>query len=256
VLIMPSVDQTVRVYQELANFYVQQGQAQMRDRFLVLAAEAMYSAGRTEEAERLRGRLLQVNPHHLFKPFASLSEAMKSADVKNYLEGLRRTYPPEKAAHLLESLRSGKEESPSPRGPGEQSRPTKPTVLPETPAEPIKVFRIKEEDESPASPVLPPGSRPLPRPAAREKPRPAPEPVVRPATPIPAARPVSPAQVASVPPIWPEANPPSPWQPRAPEADRPEPMVGAWVANCLFWVLLLASLALAVYSLGGPFLPL
>src|SRR5579859_3103036 len=121
---MQSVDQTVRVYQDLANIYVQQGQAQMRDRFLVLAAEAMYSAGRIDEAERLRGRLLQVNPHHLFKPFASLTEAMKSADVKNYLEGLRRTYPPEKAAHLLESLRTGKDEpSPAHRPSGEQARP-------------------------------------------------------------------------------------------------------------------------------------
>src|SRR5262245_38789362 len=73
---MSSVDQTVRVYQDLANLYVQQGQAQMRDRFLVLAADAMHAAGRNDEAERLRGKLLQVNPHHLFKPFRSVAEAL------------------------------------------------------------------------------------------------------------------------------------------------------------------------------------
>jgi hypothetical protein len=255
---MPSIDQTVRVYQDLANLYVQQGQAQMRDRFLVLAAEAMYSAGRVDEAERIRARLLQVNPHHLFKPFSSLSEAMESADVKNYLEGLRRTYPPEKAAHLLESLQSGKgETSPAHRPSGEQARPTKAGGIPETPVEPIKVFRIKEDEEPPMTPVLPDKpSRPLPRVAARDRPQITPEAPVRPATPIPAARPVNTAQVSSAPPLWPEANPPSPWQLRTPEPDRAEAAAGAWLATSLFWVLLAATLALAVYALGGPFLPL
>jgi hypothetical protein len=256
---MPSVDQIVRVYQDLASCYVQQGQAQMRDRFLVLAAEAMYSAGRTEEAERLRGRLLQVNPHHLFKPFASLSEAMKSTDVKNYLEGLRRTYPPDKAAHLLESLRSGKEEPAAQRASEEQARPTKAVGVPETPAEPIKVFRIKEDEGPPRSPAaLEKGNRAFPRAAAagKERPQPAPAAAGRPATPVPAARPVSTAHVASAPPLWPEANPPSPWQPRTPEPDRPESGPGAWIGASLFWVLLAASLALAVYTLGKPFLRL
>jgi hypothetical protein len=252
---MPSVDQTVRVYQDLANFYVQQGQAQMRDRFLVLAAEAMYSAGRTDEAERLRGRLLQVNPHHLFKPFASLSEAMKSTDVKNYLEGLRRTYPPDKAAHLLESLRSGKEEPAAHRASGENARHTKAGGVPETPAEPIKVFRVKEDEEPPPTPVLPEkGNRAFPRVAGKDRPQPAPEPVVRPPAPIPAARPVSTAHVPSAPPIWPEVNPPSPWQPRTPEPDRPETAAGAWIGATLFWLLLAASLALAVYALAKPLL--
>jgi hypothetical protein len=254
---MQSVDETVRVYQDLANIYVQQGQAQMRDRFLVLAAETMYSAGRVDEAERLRGRLLQVNPHHLFKPFASLSEAMKSADVKSYLEGLRRTYPPEKAAHLLESLQSGKEEpATAPRPSAEHARPTRPSVTPETPAEPIKVFRIKDDDESPATPVLPDkGSRPGLRVAGKERPQSAPEAVVRPATPIPAARPVSTAHAPSAPPLWPEAPPPSPWQPRTPEPERPDAAAGAWVGTSLFWILLVASLGVGVYALAMPFLP-
>ena len=65
---MPSTEQTVRTYRELAEDYGRQGQAQMRDRFLVLAADAALAAGQTEEAEHLRGRLLQHNPHHLLKP--------------------------------------------------------------------------------------------------------------------------------------------------------------------------------------------
>src|ERR1700730_8580258 len=103
---MASTDKMVRIYQELADYYDSHNQAPVRDRMLVLAADAALSAGRTEEAERMRARLLQLNPPHLLKPFASFPEAAKSPDVRSYLAGLRRTYPPETATQLLESLRS------------------------------------------------------------------------------------------------------------------------------------------------------
>ena len=60
----------LRVYRELADWYERQRQPQMRDRFLVLAADAAQTAGRADEAERLRLRLLKVNPHHMLKPYA------------------------------------------------------------------------------------------------------------------------------------------------------------------------------------------
>ena len=49
---MPAADQMMQLYRELAEIYDRQGQAQMRDRFLVLAADTAFSAGKTAEAER------------------------------------------------------------------------------------------------------------------------------------------------------------------------------------------------------------
>src|SRR5262245_63146051 len=102
---MASAEQATQIYRELAEGYGRQGQAQMRDRFLVLAADAALAAGQKDEAERLRGRLLQHNPHHLLKPYSSFAEAMKSADVQNYVGALRRSHPYDKAETMLEELR-------------------------------------------------------------------------------------------------------------------------------------------------------
>jgi len=101
---MPAADQMMQLYRELAEIYDRQGQAQMRDRFLVLAADTAFSAGKTAEAERLRIQLLRFNPHHLLKPYDSFAEAIRSTDVENYISALRRSHPYEKAEHLLETL--------------------------------------------------------------------------------------------------------------------------------------------------------
>jgi hypothetical protein len=103
---MASTQQAVRVYRELAELYDRQGEQQMRDRFLVLAADAALANGMKEEAERLRQRLLQQNPHHLLKPYANFTDAMRSRDVQNYVTALRRSHPYEKAEHLLETMRT------------------------------------------------------------------------------------------------------------------------------------------------------
>src|SRR5581483_1076240 len=108
---MSAADDKIRVYRELAEIYEGQGQAQMRDRFLVLAADTALAAGKTDEAERLRGHLLRLNPHHLLKPYDSFAEAIKSTDVENYLTALRRSHPYERTEHLLESLRRGETQS-------------------------------------------------------------------------------------------------------------------------------------------------
>src|SRR2546430_702538 len=97
--------QTVALYRELADLHEQQGQPQLRDRFLVLAADAALTAGKSEDADRIRAVLLQLNPHHLLKPYASFVEAAKTADVQAYLKEQRRRYPPQAAEQLLESLR-------------------------------------------------------------------------------------------------------------------------------------------------------
>jgi hypothetical protein len=102
---MPSADQVVQAYRELAESYDRQGQTPMRDRFLVLAVDAAFAAGLHDQAEHLRADLLRQNPHHLLKPYHSFAEAMKSADVQNYVSALRRSHPYERVNNLRESLR-------------------------------------------------------------------------------------------------------------------------------------------------------
>src|SRR5437588_2012990 len=94
----------LRVYRELADWYERQRQPQMRDRFLVLAADAALLAGRADEAERLRLRLLKVNPHHMLKPYGSFAQALKAPDVLTYVKDLRVNYPADVAEDLLRTL--------------------------------------------------------------------------------------------------------------------------------------------------------
>ena len=85
----------VRRYEEQAELHDRRRQTRERDAFLVLAADAALSLGQRDRAERLRQRLLALNPHHLLKPFPSLAEALKSPDIQCLVEDLRRQYPPE-----------------------------------------------------------------------------------------------------------------------------------------------------------------
>ena len=107
---MPSGKRTVQIYEELAGLEEQRAAPQMRDRFLILAADAALTHGLRDEAERLRARLLQSNPHHLLRPYPSMPEALKSSDVSNDIADLRHTYPPDEAARRLGLLQAGQEE--------------------------------------------------------------------------------------------------------------------------------------------------
>ncbi len=88
------------IYEEFADKYDRQGDARQRDLFLVLAADAAYTAGIADQADRLRRRLLELSPHHLLRPFASFADALHSSDIQDYLVNLRRQFPP---AQLLAS---------------------------------------------------------------------------------------------------------------------------------------------------------
>jgi hypothetical protein len=102
-------EKTIQVYEDLADHFSRQKDARQRDIFLVLAADAAYSLGHPEHAERLRLRLLQGSPHSLLKPYSSFGEARKASDIQLFLEDLRNQYPPETAEKLL-----GKKDGPSP----------------------------------------------------------------------------------------------------------------------------------------------
>ena len=108
---MNSQANVLQVYKDLAECYERRGQAQMRDRFLVLAADAALSGGQPGEAERLRLRLLQANPHHMLKPYASFEQARAAPDVDTYVRNLRLNYPLEVAADLLRALNSNDDPS-------------------------------------------------------------------------------------------------------------------------------------------------
>ena len=233
---MASTEEIVGVYQELAEAYDRRGEAQMRDRFLVLAADAAFSGRRRDDAERLRVQLLQQNPHHLLKPYASFAEAMKSKDVQNYVTALRRSHPFERAELMLENFQreaaggqgSGAKEAGSGHGSGSR--------LPDA-GDGAAVYRVEGADMAELDRL-------------RSRPRPSSVPVLRGST----APEDTPRNVD----IYPVRRDPDmpPSLPRIPLAPTVEgDMSGAWVALGLFCLALIASVALALHTLLRPFLP-
>jgi hypothetical protein len=247
----------LQVYRELADWYERQGQPAMRDRFLMLAAEAAFSAGKPDEAERLRQRLLQGNPHHMLKPFSSFSQALQSTNIQIYLHDLQVNYPPETSGDLLQKLRGGASE---PRM-VPQTAPLievrdEPTLPLGGSMESLKVYPLREEPETMASSGPAMKAANLDRPEPRKQPAapPAGNPPVRSSplnTPAPAAHPVLPRQPAPARAARPPAAPP-----RA-AALPPEPAspAGAGLSLLLFGMTVTAGIALALYTLARPFLP-
>jgi hypothetical protein len=241
---------SLAVYKELADHYERQKQPAMRDRFLVLAADAAWKAGQHEEAEQLRQRLLQANPHHLLKPYSSFAEALGSPDVQTYVRDLRTNYPPELADGLLRNLRPAAAAPPAKDKPPSALPVTAPLVdlgndatlpLGATVDQPLKVYQVKDEPEAPARPATPAPARPAAQKDAPPKSGPYP---ARPATPVPRTpRPA--ARPAPATPLYTPLPPP-------PEAAA---QGGAWLGTALGGLVVVVGLALAAYTLGRPFLP-
>lgn len=236
---MASADRSIRVYQELATHYDARGEPQVRDRFLVLAADAATAAGRPEEAERLRNRLLQLNPHHMLKPYSSWSQALQSPDVTSYIEGLRRTYPPASAENLLASVRGSNEEErmpqPLPSAALEATLPYAPDTK-TTAANPplVKPSAAPSAKEAPASIPTAPVVRTVRMPVV---------PVAVPVTTGFAVAAPSPAQGAPM------------SEGLAQDTRRGKPS-GSWFSILLFYLVLLAGVALGAYTFVRPFCPL
>lgn len=226
---MPSSDQKVRVYEELADLEDQRGSAQARDRFLILAADAALMAGLTDEAEKFRTRLLEHNPHHLLRPYRSLADAMKSSDVYSYIADLRGSYPPDEAEQLLASLKSGKEAG------GEAAAPPLHPAL-DNPS-PGEVLQLKPE--APQSETAGPGPAQPPLFGVLRDPD--------------AARETR--QTATLP----RTRIPDRAGGGAEETDDldDEPGgVGVWLSDGLYVLLLVAGAGLAIYTLARPWLNL
>jgi hypothetical protein len=244
----------LQVYKELADWYERQGQAAMRDRFLILAAEAAFSAGNREEAERLRQRLLQGNPHHMLKPFSSFAQALQSTNIQIYIHDLQANYPPQTAEALLQDLRSGSASTAPAATGGDDTIGANPQPSPlveirddatlrlETPMEPepLKVYPLREEPP-PARPKPPIKPTHLNRPASRKS------------TPPPAVNP-PPRPSPRSGPILPRS--PAPLSDPAPPSPEPTAPPGAWLPLVLFGMTVTAGIVLAFYTLARPFLQL
>lgn len=241
----------LQVYKELADWYERQGQVAMRDRFLILAAEAAFSSGHPDEAERLRQRLLQGNPHHMLKPFSSFAQALQSTNIQIYIHDLQVNYPPQTAEDLLRDLHSGVA-PPQPAAEGETLLAPGPRInpviemrdeqtLPIGPAtEPLKVYPLRDEPK-PSAPAAPPVKPAQPKQTAPRKTTTAPVPAAKPQT-RPRPQPIPPRVAA----------PPSVAPPPTTEIAAP---AGAWLPLILFGMTVTASVALAFYALARPFLP-
>jgi hypothetical protein len=240
----------LRVYKELADWYQRQEQGAMRDRFLILAAEAAFSSGNPDEAERLRQRLLQGNPHHMLKPFSSFAQAMQSTNIQIYIHDLQVNYPPQAAEQLLQDLRNSTTPAPPSANEGGTLIGTGPGIDP--------IIEIREE------PTLPLGrqAEPFQVYPLREEPKPA-DRKQRPDKPAQTNRPArrkAPAAPADNPPPRPRPQPMPP-RSRAPAAVPSPPShetapTGVWLTLILFGMTVTAGIALAFYTLVRPFLPL
>jgi hypothetical protein len=100
---MSEIVDAPEIYRRAAEICEQRGEEQLRDRFLVLAADAALGRGQANEAENLRLQLLLYNPHHLLEPYGSFSQAMATVDVLAYVDALRRSHPLNQAKHILAS---------------------------------------------------------------------------------------------------------------------------------------------------------
>jgi hypothetical protein len=239
---MPATDKRMTIYREVAERYDRCGQDTMRDRFLVLAADAALSSNHVDEAERLHSRLLERNPQHLLRPYSSFEEAMRSVDVQNYVAALRRAHPFEKAEYLLETL-----QAPSS---GTVGLPDDAKILPLTGSEEEARGRARAEGNRRGSPDA--ASRYSLQPSSPESKR------INPVFNGPSRQSFAPSKRTEVPadiyPILPDPDPKT-RQMWAATSTQSSGLLNRIVSFVLAALLLLGGLALALYTLARPFLP-
>src|SRR4051812_15996007 len=151
---MQPSEHSLQVYEELADTFDRQQNHALRDQFLLLAADAALSAGRDDEAERLRQRLLWLNPHHSVRAYSSFAEAAVAPGIHEYLERLRQKYPPEQAEGMLESALPHSappppSDLPATLPPMPRSKVMPPSPHPPAPGEDVSIYGVRP-DEPPA----------------------------------------------------------------------------------------------------------
>ena len=223
---MDAATHSLQTYRELAEHYERIGQTTMRDRFLMLAADAAMQMEQPDEAERLRMQLLAGSRHHMLRPYASWSEAAAGPDVMAYLRDLRLNYPPDVAEQMLASLKEA--EGP----PLDQTAP--PPRQPQRSAIPMTAPVVDMAETTPRA---------------------------RLAYPMPETYPLAETPQAAPARQVPIASPARPVAPKPTAPPRPEPLPaptrkgGSLVAAFLLGVTALGAAVVAAYALGRPFIP-
>lgn len=247
----------IELYQAVADAYHAQGKYQERDRFLVLAMDAAHTSAQYNLAEQIRGRLLQLNPNHLMKPYPDCSTAIQSPNFSTYLQQLRKNFPPAATAKLLNELGGQTTAKPKPtmlatpsfpaaEPVEEQLSPTWSTINIESKARTIDLsMQRPTELVEPIFRELPPASKPMHDPLADIPVSPQPpipfqqeRPISKPPTSVQGQRPV-------IVPVPASSN----------RRQREEHASGVWIGNLLFVVLFLASMATLAYVFVLPFYP-
>jgi hypothetical protein len=251
---MDSRENLLRLYKELADWYERQRQPPMRDRFLVLAADAALLANRPDEAEQLRTRLLKVNPHHMLKPYASFAQALKAPDVLTYVKDLRVNYPANVAEDLLRRLQTEDKHSPSPIA---APAPLAGFAASSAPAAAGDLFLNSKEAQHDLAPTAPPGAMGTPYDLAPLQPDSRPQTLplqgavpTRPVSHVPPRREPVRSRMPMPAPL-PLAAEPSP----ARTAAEPSAAGGSWLTVLLFLLLVASGAALAGFTFLRPYLP-
>jgi hypothetical protein len=249
---MPTQDDPVQVYKDLSDGYQGRGEPAMRDRFLVLAADAALRAGRADESERLRLRLLKLNPHHMLKPYLSFTQAMQAPDVQTYVGDLRLNYPPEVAVVLLNSLRTTGMKLDDTVVPLQSENDDDATVTLGDPTEPLKVYPDQHERDAPETAALP---RHLLEAAQHPTPKtPAPRTPLAPPRPPPSSHNTPRPAVPMRKPAAPRLGPFAASAPHLPPQEAEPAAGGGWFAVALFVLVFVTGLILTGYLVARPFL--
>jgi hypothetical protein len=101
---MPDHESAMLSYIRLADVSERKRQQIGRDRLLVLAAAAACRAGWPDVAETCRNLVLKHNPAHLIANFATVSDALRSADFLPLLKQHERLCGYERAEFLVDDL--------------------------------------------------------------------------------------------------------------------------------------------------------
>jgi hypothetical protein len=242
------------VFRELSDLYERQGQPQLRDRFLLLAADAALEDGDPIQADLLRLRLLHFSPHHMLKPFASFAEALASPDLRAYLNDLKESYPIEVAQQMLDTLRQA-----APRG--DPSSAASHSKSGGKEAEDLGTLKFPPDRRRPSAETRQPAAEAVP---VQLPPKSSQTPPVQRPSPIPQIPRLVPSQQKSTRPPRIGSTTPDrviPMPPREGPAKRgptrpelPHSTTNSGAALFLFVLTLLLGLALAGYTLIKPFL--
>lgn len=101
---MSDLSHQLGIYLHLAQASMRRRRPLVRDRMLVLAGVVAANMRLDEVAGYCRRVILQHNPQHLLRRWATIPEALLDEEFLAFLKQVRRKYPPEKAERMLDSL--------------------------------------------------------------------------------------------------------------------------------------------------------